>query len=78
MDGQLLGGSHEGVRFKDLKAEGAVEIVFPMREGDRREMYIATSMGRGGYTVEEDAALSVSETWLPGEKEATIVIAGNP
>lgn len=77
MDVAILGGSHEGVSFKEAKAEKGVHILFPMRQGDRREIYISRLSGPGGYTVEEDVALSISELWLPGEPAPTIVIAEN-
>lgn len=78
MDVQLLGGSHEGVSFREARAEKGVHIVFPMREGDRREVYIAVLSGGGGYSVEEDVAVVISELWLPGAPGPEIAIAGNP
>lgn len=77
MDVVLLGGSHEGVSFREAKAEKGVHIVFPMREGDRREIYVSRML-RGGYTIEEDVALVISELWLPGEPGPVIAVAGNP
>lgn len=77
MDVRLMGGSHEGVSFLEAKAEKGVHIVFPMREGDRREIAVS-QMVRGGYTVEEDVVVVISELWLPGEPAAVIAVAGNP
>jgi hypothetical protein len=77
MDVYLMGGSHEGVSFREAKAEKGVHIVFPMREGDRREFAVSIHAGTG-YTVEEDVAIVISELWLPGMPAPEIVIADNP
>lgn len=74
---RLHGGSHEGVAFKEAKAEGGVHVIFPMREGDRREIGIAHRIG-SGYTVEEDLAVVISELWLPGDTAPVIAIAVPP
>lgn len=78
MDVTVLGGSIEGVELREAKEEKGIHVIFPMREGDRREIYAATAGGSGGYTIEERLAFTLSEVWMPGEKEATIVVAGEP
>ncbi|MEZ4308152.1 MAG: hypothetical protein R3F14_08920 [Polyangiaceae bacterium] len=77
MDIRLMAGSADGVLFREAKAEGGAHLIFPMREGDRREICVSVQTG-SGYTVEEDLAVVVSEVWLPGEPAPTIAIAGNP
>jgi|HubBroStandDraft_6_1064221.scaffolds.fasta_scaffold190282_2 hypothetical protein len=78
MDVRLLGGAHEGVSFREAKAEEGVHVIFPMHPGDRREIAVATEVPVLGYTVEEEAKVVISELWLPGEADPTIAVATYP
>jgi hypothetical protein len=73
----LVGGSHEGVVFREAKPGGGVDVMLRTRPGDRREIAITSLIGHSGYTIEEAANVVISELWLPGEAEPTIAVARN-
>jgi hypothetical protein len=78
IDVHLVGGAREGVAFREAKAEEGVHVILRMRPGDRREIAISTNVSGSGYTIEESAAVVISELWLPGEAAPTIAVATRP
>lgn len=74
----LLGGAHDGVVFREARAEIGVHVLLRLRPGDRREIALATQVSESGYEVEEGAKIVLSELWLPGEETPTIAVAAPP
>ncbi len=78
IDVALVGGAHEGVAFREAKAEEGVHVVLRLLPGDRREIAISENVSSFGYTIEEGAKVVLSELWLPGEAQPTIAVATYP
>jgi len=83
MGARVVAGSEEGVRMVDFKAKAGgheavdgVEIMFPVRKGDRRLIAIdeALMVGFKSYAIEENTVIMISELWLTGDRGPTIVV----
>jgi hypothetical protein len=71
---ELVGGSADGVEFREARSAGETEIILPLRRGDRRLIQLLTWNGGGKYTVEQDAFAVVSEIWLPGDRGPVVLM----
>lgn len=80
---RTVGGSAEGVHMTDLepiagnpRAGAGVNVVFPVRKGDRRLIAIDESLQVGfkSYAIEENTVIMISDLWLPGDPGPTIVV----
>lgn len=61
---------------KDEKNWSRVDVIFAARRGDRRLIEIPRAFFPGfkSYSIEEDAAVMISELWLPGDASPTITV----
>jgi hypothetical protein len=77
----VLAGGREGVAVKP-SPKGVTEVVFPMREGDRRFFQLdeveTTETGRGyegdGIDTQVVPAVNVSVVWFAGEQGPRVVV----
>lgn len=77
-------GNPEGVAFwvnprPDIFLEGldspnSAEMIFPLRQGDRRLLQFFTMRRDGCVGVGFDPSVMVDETWLEGEPAPTVVL----
>jgi len=79
---RVAAGSEEGVFVLDPKWEprrpsgkGGIDVVVPVRRGDRRVIVLASSIPRWkSPSPDEGIYAAISESWLAGEEGPTIVI----
>jgi hypothetical protein len=70
----LLAGEREGVAF-DFHDTGEEQgVTLPLRRGDRRVLQIVEVASWSKYTVDYDAAFSITEDWLDGAAAPTVVV----
>jgi hypothetical protein len=88
MGARIVGGSHEDVSLepplvkrpprKQFEPHESynVDVVFPVRRGDRRLIEIPEEVSAGfkSYSIHEIAVFTISELWLPGDSAPTITV----
>jgi hypothetical protein len=80
---RVVGGSSKDVHISDYKVTveknesiNGVNVMFPVRKGDRRLMTIVRweSGGWKSFYIREDTTITISELWLSGDRAPTIVL----
>jgi hypothetical protein len=80
---RVVGGSSKDVHISDYKVAvekkksmSGVNVMFPVRRGDRRLMTIVRweSGGWKSFYIREDTSITISELWLAGDHAPAIVV----